>query len=48
LFCCSIFAGKLSGKRRATVREFKGKKFLDIREYWEKDGKMLPGKKGEK
>ncbi len=37
---------QLSGKRRLTVRDFKGKKFLDIREFYEKDGSLLPGKKG--
>lgn len=29
-----------------SVSEFKGKAFVNIREYYEKDGKQLPGKKG--
>merc|ERR1712038_138551 len=40
--------GKIElGKMRfLEVQEFKGKKLVSIREYYEKDGKMLPGKKG--
>ncbi|RNA25207.1 Activated RNA polymerase II transcriptional coactivator p15 [Brachionus plicatilis] len=36
----------LSKNRFASVSEFKGKKYVNIREYYEKDGKSLPGKKG--
>lgn len=36
---------QLSGKRRITVSDFKGLTMISIREYYEKDGKMLPGKK---
>ncbi|RZF46399.1 hypothetical protein LSTR_LSTR014645 [Laodelphax striatellus] len=37
---------QLDRNRALKVREFKGKLFVDIREYYEKDGKLLPGKKG--
>lgn len=31
-----------------TVREFRNKPYIDIREFYEKDGDFLPGKKGER
>eukprot|EP00940_MAST-03C_sp_MAST-3C-sp2_P002199 g2199.t1 len=37
---------QLSSTRRVTVREYKGRDFVDIREFYEKDGAQLPGKKG--
>lgn len=37
---------ELGGKRYVSVSEFKGKKLVNIREYYQKDGKTLPGKKG--
>lgn len=37
---------QLSSKRRATVRGFKGKQYLDLREFYDKDGELKPGKKG--
>lgn len=37
---------EISKARRVTVSDFKGKKMISIREYYEKDGEWLPGKKG--
>lgn len=31
--------------RRVAISEFKGKRMVNIREFYEKDGKDLPGKK---
>lgn len=36
----------LARMRYATVSEFRGKKLVSIREYYEKDGALLPGRKG--
>lgn len=36
----------LGKNRRITVRSFKGKVYVDIREFYLKDGDMAPGKKG--
>lgn len=36
---------ELSRTRRVTVTNFKGKTFVNVREYYERDGKDLPGKK---
>ena len=33
---------ELGRSRRASVSEFKGRKLLNIREYYEKDGEVLP------
>jgi hypothetical protein len=35
---------QLSGKRRLTLSEYRGKTMISLREYYEKDGKTLPGK----
>ncbi|XP_013378596.1 activated RNA polymerase II transcriptional coactivator p15 [Lingula anatina] len=37
---------QLSKMRYVTVSEFRGKCFVNIREYYESDGEMKPGKKG--
>ncbi|KND89676.1 putative RNA polymerase II transcriptional coactivator [Tolypocladium ophioglossoides CBS 100239] len=37
---------ELSNKRRVGVSQFKNLWMVNVREYYEKDGKMLPGKKG--
>jgi hypothetical protein len=36
---------EISKARRVVISEFKGMKMVNIREYYEKDGKSLPGKK---
>ena len=36
---------EISKARRVVISEFKGKKMVNIREYYDKDGKSLPGKK---
>lgn len=37
---------QIGNKKFVSVQDFKGKKLVQIREYYEKDGKQLPGKKG--
>jgi hypothetical protein len=36
---------EISKMRRATISTFRGKTMVNIREYYEKDGQELPGKK---
>lgn len=37
---------EISRARRVTISEFNKKKMVSVREYYEKDGRWLPGKKG--
>mmetsp|Transcript_39250 Transcript_39250/g.44690 ORF Transcript_39250/g.44690 Transcript_39250/m.44690 type:complete len:162 (+) Transcript_39250:45-530(+) len=37
---------ELSSKKKCIVRKFRGKVLIDLREFWEKDGQLLPTKKG--
>ena len=37
---------ELSNTRRLTVREWKGRSMVDIREFYRKEDALLPGKKG--
>lgn len=36
----------LGKKKRATVRSFKGTKYVDLREFYDAGGQEKPGKKG--
>jgi len=43
-----LFLYKQLGRMRyATVSEFKGRKMVHIREYYDADGEIRPGKKGQ-
>uniref|UniRef100_A0A8D8TYP5 RNA polymerase II transcriptional coactivator n=1 Tax=Cacopsylla melanoneura TaxID=428564 RepID=A0A8D8TYP5_9HEMI len=37
---------QLDNTRFVKVKEYRGKLYVDIREHYEKNGQMLPGKKG--
>lgn len=39
-------SSQLSGKRRVQISTYKNMTMVNIREFYEKDGKALPGKKG--
>uniref|UniRef100_A0A2P2J6K7 Uncharacterized protein MANES_12G159100 n=1 Tax=Rhizophora mucronata TaxID=61149 RepID=A0A2P2J6K7_RHIMU len=41
-----IVVCEISKNRRVTVRNWQGKVWVDIREFFLKDGKQLPAKKG--
>ncbi|XP_059656303.1 RNA polymerase II transcriptional coactivator KIWI-like [Cornus florida] len=41
-----IVVCEISKNRRVSVRNWQGKVVVDIREYYVKDGKQMPGKKG--
>ncbi|GAV70859.1 PC4 domain-containing protein [Cephalotus follicularis] len=41
-----IVVCEISKNRKVTVRNYQGKVWVDIREFYLKDGKSLPGKKG--
>ncbi|XP_028770081.1 RNA polymerase II transcriptional coactivator KIWI-like [Neltuma alba] len=41
-----IVVCEISKNRRVTVRTWNGRIWVDIREFYVKDGKQLPGKKG--
>ncbi|XP_010270280.1 PREDICTED: RNA polymerase II transcriptional coactivator KIWI-like [Nelumbo nucifera] len=41
-----IVVCEISKNRRVSVRSWQGKVVVDIREFYVKDGKELPGKKG--
>lgn len=36
----------LENQRQVHVKQFRGHKTVDIREYYQRNGKVLPGKKG--
>ncbi|XP_046404108.1 activated RNA polymerase II transcriptional coactivator p15 [Ischnura elegans] len=40
------YSWHLEKMKYAKVRTFQGKVYVDIREYYQSDGKMKPGKKG--
>ena len=37
---------EIGDRRRAYVTEFKSRMYINVREFYEKDGAMLPGSKG--
>jgi len=45
VWTCRLTDEQISKNRRVAISEFKGKFMVNIREYYEADGKQLPGKK---
>jgi hypothetical protein len=41
-----FFPFQLTKKRKVTIQDFKGIRYVSIREFYPKDGKELPSKKG--
>ena len=41
-----IVSAQIGKMRYATVNEFRGRKMVNIREFYEADGELRPGKKG--
>jgi len=37
---------EIGSKRKVTLSKFRNQQKIDIREYYEKDGQLLPGRKG--
>ena len=47
LSCVAIYSSQLGKKRKVSINSFKGRRLIDIREYYEADnGVEKPGKKG--
>ena len=46
MYFITFFSSQIGNKRKVSVREFKGRLLIDIREFYEKDGELMPGKKG--
>lgn len=40
------YSAQLSTLRQVSISEFKKKHYVNVREYYEKDGKLAPGAKG--
>jgi hypothetical protein len=40
-----FFPFQLTKKRKVTIQDFEGRRYVSIREFYPKDGKELPSKK---